>query len=57
MVAEGIRTTGVALDLGRREGVEMPITVQMAEVLAGRRTLRAAVEELMLRRQRTELDS
>ena len=56
MVAEGVRTTGVALDLGRREAVEMPITAQMAEVLAGRRTPREAVEELMLRRQRTELD-
>lgn len=57
MVAEGIRTTGVALELGRREGVEMPITAEMAEVLGGRRTPREAVEELMLRRQRTELDA
>ena len=56
-VAEGIRTTGVALELGRREGVEMPVTAEMAEVLGGRRTPREAVEELMLRRQRTELDA
>lgn len=56
MVAEGVRTTRAALDLGARHGVELPITSQMAEVLAGRKTPRAAVEELMLRRQRPELD-
>lgn len=56
MVAEGVRTTRAALDLGGRHGVELPITSQMAEVIAGRKTPRAAVEELMLRRQRSELD-
>ncbi len=56
MVAEGVRTTRAALDLGGRHGVELPITSQMAEVLAGRKAPRAAVEELMLRRQRSELD-
>lgn len=56
MVAEGVRTTRAALDLGARHGVELPITSQMAEVIAGRKTPRAAVEELMLRRQRSELD-
>jgi glycerol-3-phosphate dehydrogenase (NAD(P)+) len=56
MVAEGVRTTQAALDLGARHGVELPITSQMAEVIAGRKTPRAAVEELMLRRQRPELD-
>ena len=53
-VAEGIRTTGAALALGARHDVELPITAQMAEVLSGRRTPRAALEELMLRRQRSE---
>ncbi len=56
MVAEGVRTTKAALDLGARHGVELPITWHMAEVIAGRKTPRAAVEELMLRRQRPELD-
>ena len=36
MVAEGVRTTGAALALGARYGVELPIATQMAEVLAGR---------------------
>lgn len=56
MVAEGVRTTRAALDLGARQGVELPITAQMADVLAGRKAPRAAVEELMLRRQRSERD-
>jgi glycerol-3-phosphate dehydrogenase (NAD(P)+) len=56
MVAEGVRTTGAALDLGARVGVELPIATQMADVLAGRRDARAALEELMLRPQRAEAD-
>jgi len=57
MVAEGVRTTEVALALGKRSGVELPIALQMAEVLAGRRSPVAAVEELMLRRQRAEAEA
>jgi glycerol-3-phosphate dehydrogenase (NAD(P)+) len=56
MVAEGVRTTSVALALGTRYGVELPITTQMAEVLAGRKAARAAVEDLMLRPQRIEAE-
>lgn len=56
MVAEGVRTTGAALELGSRLGVELPIATQMAEVLAGRKDARTALEELMLRRQRPEAD-
>src|SRR6202011_4872559 len=36
MVAEGVRTTGAALELGAKYGVELPIATQMAEVLEGR---------------------
>jgi glycerol-3-phosphate dehydrogenase (NAD(P)+) len=57
MVAEGVRTTGAALALGARHGVELPIAAQMAELLAGRRTPAAAVEELMLRPQRVETET
>lgn len=55
-VAEGVKTTSAALELGRRHGVDLPITVQMGAVLAGRIEARAAVDELMLRRQRHESD-
>jgi glycerol-3-phosphate dehydrogenase (NAD(P)+) len=56
MVAEGVRTTGAALALGARHGVELPIAAQMAEVLEGRVDPRAATEALMLRPQRVEVD-
>jgi glycerol-3-phosphate dehydrogenase (NAD(P)+) len=54
MVAEGVNTAAAALRLGETHGVELPITAQMSEVLAGRKAPRAAVEELMLRPQRAE---
>jgi glycerol-3-phosphate dehydrogenase (NAD(P)+) len=56
MVAEGVKTTGAALELGARVGVELPIATQMADVLAGRRDARAALQELMLRPQRAEAE-
>jgi glycerol-3-phosphate dehydrogenase (NAD(P)+) len=56
MVAEGVRTTEAALDLGDQHGVELPITSQMAHVLAGRKTPSEAAEQLMLRKQRDERD-
>jgi glycerol-3-phosphate dehydrogenase (NAD(P)+) len=54
MVAEGVMTTGAALALGARHGVELPIAAKMAEVFAGRQDPRSAVTSLMLRPQRTE---
>jgi glycerol-3-phosphate dehydrogenase (NAD(P)+) len=56
MVAEGVRTTGAALALGERHGIELPITAQMAAVLEGRTPPREAVEALMGRRQKHEVD-
>jgi glycerol-3-phosphate dehydrogenase (NAD(P)+) len=54
MVAEGVRTTKAALDLGARYGVELPIAAQVAELLAGRKDPRTALGELMIRPQRAE---
>jgi glycerol-3-phosphate dehydrogenase (NAD(P)+) len=54
MVAEGVRTTEAALALGAKCGVELPITSQVAELLAGRKEARVALYELMLRPQRAE---
>lgn len=56
MVAEGVRTTGAALALGARHGIELPIAAQMYAVLEGERSPAEAVESLMGRRQRAELD-
>jgi len=56
MVAEGVKTTGAALELGARHQVELPIAEQMAAVLAGRTDPRSATEALFLRPQRGEAD-
>jgi glycerol-3-phosphate dehydrogenase (NAD(P)+) len=56
MVAEGVRTTGAALALGARHGVELPLAAQMSAVLEGRTTAADAGEVLMLRPQRSETD-
>jgi glycerol-3-phosphate dehydrogenase (NAD(P)+) len=54
MIAEGVRTTRVALALGAQYGIELPIAAQMSAVLDGTRDPKLAVLELMGRRQRTE---
>lgn len=54
MVAEGVRTANAALALGARHSVELPITAQVAELLAGRKDARTALYDLMLRPQRSE---
>jgi len=57
MIAEGVKTTHAALALGARHHVELPIATQMAAVLDGRTDVGAAVEALMVRRQKSETDS
>jgi len=54
MVAEGVGTARAACDLAQRVGVELPIAEQMRAVLYEQRSPRAAVEQLMLRRLRSE---
>lgn len=54
MVAEGVRTTLAACALAERTGIEMPIAVQMREVLYRGKPAREAVEELMLRTLKRE---
>ena len=56
MIAEGVRTTGAALALGARHGIELPITAEMAAVLARKRSPAEAVDALMGRKQRAEAD-
>ena len=57
MVAEGVRTTHAVLALGARLGIELPIATQMDEVLSGRSDIRAALDALMLRPQRSEAEA
>jgi glycerol-3-phosphate dehydrogenase (NAD(P)+) len=57
MVAEGVKTTGAALALGARHGIELPIAAEMAAVLEARRSPAEAVDALMGRKQRAEADT
>ena len=53
-VAEGIRSTGAALQLAARYGVEMPITEQMNAILHHSKPPREAIRDLMSRPGRDE---
>ncbi|GMU83639.1 MAG: glycerol-3-phosphate dehydrogenase [NAD(P)+] [Planctomycetota bacterium] len=53
-VVEGIPTTGAALALAARLGVEMPITQAVSDVLHGRKTPLGAITELMNRPPKAE---
>jgi glycerol-3-phosphate dehydrogenase (NAD(P)+) len=53
-VAEGIDTARIGADLARQLQVDMPITTQVAAVLAGQRTAREAVADLLSRESRSE---
>jgi glycerol-3-phosphate dehydrogenase (NAD(P)+) len=54
MVAEGVHTTLATCRLAERAGVEMPISLQMKEVLYGGKPPREAVDELMRRTLKKE---
>lgn len=54
MVAEGVNTARAALELGRRKGVDTPITEQVCAILLERKDPRAALEALMSRELKSE---
>ncbi len=54
MVAEGVKTCEALYRLGEKMGVEMPITQQVYSILYRGKDPRDAVEELMLRRLKSE---
>ncbi|HJU80603.1 MAG TPA: NAD(P)H-dependent glycerol-3-phosphate dehydrogenase [Acidimicrobiia bacterium] len=55
MVAEGVKTTKAVLQLAERVGVEMPIAVQVGNVLYAGHHPRQAVLSLMTRASRSEV--
>lgn len=55
MVAEGVRTAPAVRALAERLGIEVPITVQVTEVLGGKKDAREAVTSLMGRGATDEL--
>ena len=54
MIAEGVETTAVAVELARKFGVDLPITEQMDSILKGARSPREAIRELMERTLKNE---
>jgi glycerol-3-phosphate dehydrogenase (NAD(P)+) len=54
MVAEGVRTTRAAVELGREHGVELPIIEMVHRVLFEGHDPREAVQMLMTRPPRAE---
>jgi glycerol-3-phosphate dehydrogenase (NAD(P)+) len=54
-VAEGVFTTGAAVGLARKKGVEMPITEQMYAILEDGKPPQQAIEELMTRAAKPEV--
>ncbi|MFP4037566.1 MAG: NAD(P)H-dependent glycerol-3-phosphate dehydrogenase, partial [Desulfobacteraceae bacterium] len=56
MVAEGVRTALSAHELGKREGVDLPITDQVYEILYRGKEPRDALRELMTRELKMELE-
>jgi glycerol-3-phosphate dehydrogenase (NAD(P)+) len=54
MIAEGVETTAVAVELALKFQLDMPITAQMDAVLGGRRSPREAIRELMERSLKNE---
>jgi glycerol-3-phosphate dehydrogenase (NAD(P)+) len=53
-VAEGIRTTEAACELGRRHGVELPIAAMVDELIRGKITPEEGARRLMSRQLRSE---
>ncbi len=56
MVAEGVKTTISAFNLGKKIGVDMPITTKVYQVLYEGKNPKDAVKELMARELKTELE-
>jgi glycerol-3-phosphate dehydrogenase (NAD(P)+) len=55
-LAEGVHTASVAVDFAHTHGVEVPITAAVAEVVAERLAVDAAIERLMSRPLKRETD-
>jgi glycerol-3-phosphate dehydrogenase (NAD(P)+) len=56
MVAEGVRTSRAAVELGTRVGVELPIAEQVAAVVNGDKTAAEVIPVLMMREAKPELE-
>jgi glycerol-3-phosphate dehydrogenase (NAD(P)+) len=53
-LAEGVYTASVLRDMAQAQGIDMPVTAAIAEVLAGELTIDDAIGRLMTRPFRAE---
>lgn len=56
MVVEGIRTAAIVHDIARRENINMPITSEIYKVLCGEHSPAEALEALMTRAKKAEME-
>ena len=56
MVVEGVRTTKAAYQLAQKYDVPMPITAELYDVLFNDKEPKQAVDELMIRMKKSEID-
>lgn len=56
MVVEGVRTTKAAYQLAQKYDVPMPITTELYDVLFNDKKPKQAVDELMIRMKKSEID-
>lgn len=56
MVVEGVRTTKAAYQLAQKYNVAMPISTELYEVLFNDKPVKQAVDALMLRTKKSEMD-
>ncbi len=56
MVVEGVRTTKAAFQLAQKYDVAMPITMSLYEILFDEKPPKQAVDELMIRMKKNEID-
>lgn len=54
MVAEGVKTAEAARELGHKNGVDMPITEAVCDIIHGKKSPKEAVGELMTRKLKGE---
>ncbi|OEH84783.1 glycerol-3-phosphate dehydrogenase [Desulfuribacillus stibiiarsenatis] len=57
MVVEGVRTTKAAYELSKKHHVTMPITTQLYEILFNNKNAKEAVENLMARVKKDEVEA
>lgn len=57
MVVEGMRTAVLVNEIARKKNIEMPVTEEVCQLLTGEHTVEEAVENLMNRAKKAEMET